>query len=220
MNSERKNEVLHLTEEFVKDLLEKEATGHDWHHINRVRNTAMYICQKEGGDAFLVEMIALLHDVADHKLHDSEDEGKLVLDNFLKSLNLSEVLSQNLIATISGISFKGLKTALEALSLEGQIVQDADRIDAIGAIGIARTFAYGGNKNRLIYDPNENPEAHADFESYKSSKSCTVNHFYEKLLHLKDRLNTSAAIEIANQRHQYMEQFLEQFYHEWNFPNA
>ncbi|TXB66946.1 HD domain-containing protein [Vicingus serpentipes] len=214
---ENKKHQIELTTQYVKSFHQNEATGHDWFHINRVNNLAKKISNKEGGDLFKVELIALLHDVADHKLNDGDEKiGLKNVEDFLLSINIEGNLIIDILSDIENISFKGAGVEQKELSLEGMIVQDADRIDAIGAIGIARTFAYGGNKNRMIYDPESNPEMHTDFVKYKSSKAPTINHFYEKLLLLKDRLNTSSAKEIAEKRHQFMEMFLCQFYKEWN----
>ena len=201
---------------FVKSFHENEASGHDWFHIKRVVNLAKKISKKEGGDIFKIELIALLHDVADYKLNNGDEKlGLLKVSNFLTSIDVEQQLKEEILFDISHISYMGAGVEQQELSLEGRIVQDADRIDAIGAIGIARTFAYGGNKNRMMYDPASKPELHTNFEKYKSSTAPTINHFYEKLLLLKNRLNTPAAVELSNERHQFMEDFLEQFYKEW-----
>tara|TARA_R110001592_G_scaffold355159_1_gene655490 strand:- start:627 stop:1280 length:654 start_codon:yes stop_codon:yes gene_type:complete len=215
---ENKKQQIEITTKFAKSFHQNEATGHDWFHIDRVRNVALKISKKEGGNIFKIELTALLHDVADYKLNNG-DEGlglKKVAD-FLTSINVEETLKESILYDIANLSYKGVKVAQKELSLEGKIVQDADRIDAIGAIGVARTFAYGGNKNRMMYDPDCKPEMHANFDNYKNSTAPTINHFYEKLLLLKDRLNTETAKEIAKERHQFMETFLEQFYKEWEY---
>ncbi len=211
-----KSNALEITIDFVKSFHQNEATGHDWFHIKRVVNLAKKIGKIEGGDSFRIELTALLHDVADHKLNNGDEKlGLLRVSKFLTSIHIEDALKENIIYDIEHLSYKGARVGQIELSLEGRIVQDADRIDALGAIGIARTFAYGGNKNRMIYDPDSKPEMHSDFKKYKNSTAPTINHFYEKLLLLKDRLNTPTAIEIAGQRHQFMEDFLEQFYKEW-----
>ena len=219
MDNQQKLDLIATTTEVVKELLANESSGHDWFHIQRVRNVALYIATAEEANLFLVEMIALLHDVADHKLYDTVEEGEAVLIRFLDEKVHDKALIQFIKSSIDGISFKGLNTIQNELSLEAKIVQDADRLDAIGAIGIARTFAYGGKKNRLIYDPTEKAVEHTSFEDYKNSESCTINHFYEKLLHLKDRLKTKTGSKLAQERHEYMEGFLRQFYREWDFTH-
>ncbi|MCB9361137.1 MAG: HD domain-containing protein [Flavobacteriales bacterium] len=214
---ENRNNQIELTNKFVKSFHQNEASGHDWFHIDRVRNIALKIAKIEGGYNFKIELTALLHDVADHKLNNGDEKlGLKKVGDFLKSINIDESLKESILYDIANLSYKGAKVVQKELSLEGKIVQDADRIDAIGAIGIARTFAYGGNKNRMMYDPSCKPEMHTDFNAYKNNTTPTINHFYEKLLLLKDRLNTNTAKEIAAERHQYMESFLEQFYKEWD----
>ncbi len=211
------NEIqIQQTIDFVKSFHQNEATGHDWFHIQRVNNLAKQIANKEGGDLFRVEMIALLHDVSDYKLNDGdESKGMQKIKTFLEKINVEANTIQLILKDIENISYKGANVEQKTLSKEGQIVQDADRIDALGAIGIARTFAYGGNKNRMIYDPEQKPEMHSNFENYKKSTAPTINHFYEKLLLLKDRMHTTTAKQIAEERHQFMLHFLEQFYKEW-----
>lgn len=197
-----------------------EATGHDWHHINRVVNLAKHIQTKEGGDANVVELAALLHDISDHKFNGGKlDEGGKVAHALLLELGCDIETADKVKYIVDNVSYKGANTKAEMNTLEGRIVQDADRLDAIGAIGIARTFAYGGNKNQSMYDPELKSQLHDSFEQYANAKSSTINHFYEKLLLLKDRLNTETAKEIGLHRHQYMEQFLEEFYGEWEFKS-
>jgi len=210
--NEYKQEILHKTEKYIRTIFEKEGSGHDWWHIYRVKNMALNIATKEGGDLFIIEMAALLHDLDDWKLNGSQ---KNKTKEWLEKLNVESQLNEKIIRITEQVSFKGAGVANEATSLEAQIVQDADRLDAIGAVGIARTFAYGGNKGRLIYHPEIKPEFHADFNAYKKGDGPTINHFYEKLLLLKDRLNTNTAREIAQERHRFMEDFLERFYQEW-----
>lgn len=202
------------TEDFVRDLFKEDSTGHDWWHVHRVRNLALKISEAEGGNRFIIEMAALLHDVDDWKLISNEKDKKTKV--WLKRLKINTKDTNHILEIIGQVSFKGAGVETRATSLEARIVQDADRLDAIGAIGIARTFAYGGNKGRPIYIPEIKPEIHNDFESYKNGTAPTINHFYEKLLLLKNRLNTKTAMEIAKKRHKFMEEFLEQFFMEWN----
>lgn len=206
-------EAINLTENYVRNLFENDYTGHDWWHINRVRNIALKIAGEEGGDRFIIEMSALLHDVDDWKINNDENSLKTV--EWLKNIKIPDSVSKRILDVIEQVSFKGAGVKNEAVSIEAKIVQDADRLDAIGAIGIARTFAYGGSKQRPIYLPEIKPELHYSFESYKKTTAPTINHFYEKLLLLKNRLNTNTAIEIAKNRHTFMETFLEQFFKEW-----
>ncbi len=206
-------EAIRLTENYVRNLFENDFSGHDWWHINRVRNLALKIAGKEGGDRFVIEMSALLHDVDDWKINNEENSSKAL--EWLKIIKIPDFISKRILDVIGQVSFKGAGVKNEAVSIEAKIVQDADRLDAIGAIGIARTFAYGGSKQRPIYLPEIKPELHINFESYKKTTAPTINHFYEKLLLLKNRLNTNTAIEIAKNRHTFMETFLEQFFKEW-----
>ncbi len=206
-------EAISLTDNYVRSLFENDFTGHDWWHVNRVRNMALKIAEKEGGDRFIIELAALLHDVDDWKINTNGNSSKTV--NWLKNIKIPDYVSKRILDVIEQVSFKGAGVKNEADSIEAKIVQDADRLDAIGAIGIARTFAYGGSKQRPIYLPEIKPELHDNFESYKKTTAPTINHFYEKLLLLKNRLNTKTAIEIAKNRHTFMETFLEQFFKEW-----
>lgn len=212
-----KEEIITKTRLFVKKELENEATGHDWWHIQRVVNMAKNISKTEGGDEFIIEVAALLHDISDYKLNNGDEKkGIEKLETFLNEIAISPETKEEILNIINGVSYKGAGVKEETLSVEGKIVQDADRLDAMGAIGIARTFAYGGNKNRAIYSPNIDPKIHTSFIDYKSSTAPTINHFYEKLLLLKNRMNTKTAKKIAKERHQFMEDFLTQFYSEWN----
>jgi uncharacterized protein len=207
-------QILKQTEEYVRGLFENEGTGHDWWHIHRVRNVALKIAESEGGNRFLIEMSALLHDVDDWKINN--DEKVLKTLSWLKNIKIPQTDIDKILEIIDQVSFKGAGVENTAATVEAKIVQDADRLDAIGAIGIARTFAYGGSKGRPVYVPDIKPELHESFESYKKTSAPTINHFYEKLLLLKNRLNTATAIEIAKNRHTFMETFLEQFFKEWN----
>ncbi len=202
---------------FVKDQLKYAEGGHDWWHILRVWNTAKTIAAVEGGNLLVIELAALLHDIADSKFHQGDESlGPKVATGFLKSLELDERLIQQVVFIIGHMSFKGGKEQPENKLLEFQVVQDADRIDAMGAIGIARTFNYGGFKNREIYNPEVPPNRNQSKEAYKKSKAPTINHFYEKLLLLKDLMNTQTGKKMAEQRHQFMELYLDQFFAEWN----
>lgn len=211
-----KKVILDQTETFVRNELGEDATGHDWFHVDRVRRAALHICQQEKvGDTFIIEMAALLHDIPDEKLNDSAEAGRRKLDSFFQSIALPEEARNAITQIIESISYKGGQKT-ELTTIEAQIVQDADRLDAIGAIGIARAFAYGGKKGQPIYDPNLSVREEMSLEEYRKGKSTSVHHFYEKLLKLKDLLNTDTAREMAESRHQMMVVFLEQFYREWD----
>lgn len=209
----RRKEVLADTEQFIRGRFEEEGSGHDWWHIHRVRNLAIHLAQIEGGDLFLVEMAALLHDLDDWKI--SGDKHMKQTKAWLDQMEINDEQRDKIVSIIDEVSFKGAAVKTPTTSMEAAIVQDADRLDAIGAVGIARTFAYGGNKGRLLYHPNEKPEMHASFEAYKKTTASTINHFNEKLLLLKDRMNTKTAKEMAKARHQFMETYLEIFFAEW-----
>jgi uncharacterized protein len=209
--------VIERTKAFVKEQLKEAEGGHDWWHIYRVWNNAKAIADVEGGNLLIIELAALLHDIADAKFHQGDESiGPKVASEFLMSLELDEKLINQVVYIIAHMSFKGGQEQPENKSLEYQVVQDADRLDAIGAIGIARTFNYGGYKNREIYNPEVTPNLNQSKETYKNSKAPTINHFYEKLLLLKDLMNTKTGKQMAEQRHQFMEVFLDQFFAEWN----
>lgn len=209
-------DIIQLTENFVKDKLKGDVTGHDWHHIDRVRNAALFICKKENsGNPFIIELAALLHDVADAKLNESKEEGIQLLEQFVDSLSLEEGERNHVLKAIATVSYSGGNNA-KPETIEAKIVQDADRLDAIGAIGIARTFAYGGKKGHVIYDPSAGARENMTEEEYRNGQSSTIQHFYEKLLKLKELLHTNTARKIAAKRHQLMESYLEEFYKEWN----
>lgn len=202
---------------FVKSELENAEGGHDWFHIERVYKNTLAIAKNEKCDLLVCQLGALLHDIADSKFHNGDEEiGPKKARQFLESENVSEDVIEHVIQIINNISFKGGNFEKQFNSIELQIVQDADRLDAIGAIGIARTFNYGGFKNRTIYNPEIAPNLTMSKEEYKNSEAPTINHFYEKLLLLKDKMNTVSGKKIAAKRHVYMEDFLEQFYAEWN----
>ena len=197
--------------------LEGTESGHDWFHIERVWKLSLKIQEKEGGDKLIIELAALLHDIADPKFHNGDETlASKIVRNFLTEQNLDPNVMEKVIFIIENMSFKNRNDAPENLPLELKIVQDADRLDAIGAIGIARTFNFGGYKNNLMYHPDIKPKLNQTKEEYKKSNGTTINHFYEKLLLLKDLLNTDTAKNIADHRHQFMLQFLEEFYNEWN----
>ncbi|PLX00517.1 MAG: phosphohydrolase [Marinilabiliales bacterium] len=212
---DRKN-IITQTEQFVKEKLAGDSSGHDWWHIYRVKKLAAKIGEIEKADLFIIEMAALLHDIADHKFHNGNHKlGPKIVYDWCTKLQLEEKICLHISEIVAQVSFKGGNVETPMNTLEGKVVQDADRLDAIGAIGIARTFAYGGNKNHPMYDPAIKPEMHDSFDNYKKSKGTTINHFYEKLLLLKSRLNTNTAKKIAKERHTFMEEFLERFYKEW-----
>lgn len=209
--------VIARTEAHVRATLEGEGSGHDWWHIHRVRRLALAIGQQAGADLLIVELAALLHDIADWKFNGGDlDAGPRAASAWLASLGVDATTIERVAAIVGGISFKGADAPLVPLSLDGQVVQDADRLDAIGAIGIARTFAYGGHTGTPLYDPADVPERHTSAEAYRASTATPITHFYEKLLLLKDRLNTDAARQIATERHAFMEAFLAQFFREWD----
>ncbi|MFC5682191.1 HD domain-containing protein [Flavobacterium sp. MAHUQ-51] len=202
---------------FVKKQLENAEGGHDWFHIERVYRNALLIAQEEKCDLQIVQLGALLHDIADSKFHNGDESiGPKIAREYLESQQLGSEKISNVIAIIENISFKGGNFEKKFSSIELDIVQDADRLDAIGAIGIARAFNYGGFKNRALYDPKIAPKLNMSTEEYKKSQAPTLNHFYEKLLLLKDKMNTTTAKKIAEERHRFMESFLAQFYAEWD----
>ncbi len=202
---------------FVKEKLANAESGHDWFHIQRVYRNALLIAINETCDEDVVKLGALLHDIADSKFHGGDETvGPRIAREFLEKEAAPEEVIAHVIQIINNISFKGGKTERTFSSIELDIVQDADRLDAIGAIGIARAFNYGGFKNRLLHDPNIAPNLNMTKEVYKNSQAPTINHFYEKLLLLKDKMNTETGKEIALQRHKYMQGFLAQFYAEWD----
>ena len=206
-----------LTINFVKEKLEGAEAGHDWFHIERVWKLSKKIAEKEGGNLEVIELSALLHDIADPKFHNGDETLALkISQNFLEELHVEGELIEQVLFVIKNISFKNRAEAPENPPLELQIVQDADRLDAIGAIGIARTFNFGGFKNNLMYHPEIKPNLGMNKKEYKKSNGTTINHFYEKLLLLKDLMNTETAKKIASERHDFMLQFLDEFYKEWN----
>lgn len=209
--------IIELTVAFVKQTLVDAEGGHDWWHIFRVWQLSKRIAETEKADMLVVELGALLHDIADAKFHNGDERvGPEKARNFLLSINVNEKIIIHVERIITNISFKGGRVIQQFKSLELDIIQDADRLDAIGAIGIARTFNYGGFKNREIYNPGIQPNLNLTKEEYKNSTAPTLNHFYEKLLLLKDRMNTATGRKMAEQRHQFLELFLDEFYAEWD----
>jgi uncharacterized protein len=208
--------LIETTIQFVKATLAQAEGGHDWFHIERVYKNAVLIAASENCDLEIVQLGALLHDIADSKFHDGDETiGPRTARTFLESEKVAPATIDHVIAIIENISFKGGKVERQFSSIELDIVQDADRLDAIGAIGIARTFNYGGFKNRALYNPEIAPNLTMTKDEYKNNEAPTINHFYEKLLLLKDKMNTQTGKQIAQDRHRYMEDFLEQFYAEW-----
>ncbi len=211
-------DITENTKSFVKNTLENAEGGHDWFHTERVYKNALLIAKDENVDEFIVALGALLHDIADSKFHDGDETvGPRVAREFLFKQNVDSTVIEHVVNIIENISFKssiGEKTKFKSPELD--VIQDADRLDAIGAIGIARCFNYGGFKNRKLHDPNIKPNLNMSKEEYKASDAPTINHFYEKLLLLKDKMNTKTGLRIAKERHEYMEGYLKQFYKEWN----
>lgn len=205
------------TAQFVQETLKDAESGHDWWHILRVWNNTKLILKTEPADRLVCELTALLHDIADSKFHNGDETiGPRIAGDFLQSIGVDDNIVKHVQNIILNMSYKASLGKVDFHSKELEIVQDADRLDAIGAIGIARAFNYGGYKNRELYNPNIPFEENLSKEAYKHTTAPTINHFYEKLLLLKDKMNTQAAKKIANQRHEYMEGFLHQFYAEWN----
>ena len=217
------SDIIAQTKVFVKKTLEGAEGGHDWFHIERVYNNTMLLAKDEAVDQLIVALGALLHDIADAKFYNGDETvGPRMATEFLESIEVDAEIIDHVVKIINNISFKsslnadGATVAKPLTSLELQVVQDADRLDAIGAIGIARAFNYGGFKNREMYNPEILPNVKMTKEEYKKSTAPTINHFYEKLLLLKDKMNTETGIKLAAQRHLYMVAFLDQFYNEWN----
>jgi uncharacterized protein len=211
------NSLIANTIAFVKDTLKNAEGGHDWFHIERVLNNSRLIAAGENADLQIVALGALLHDIADSKFHAGDESvGPRVASDFLRTQEVSEDVIDHVVKIIENISFKGGNTTKKFSSPELDIVQDADRLDALGAIGIARAFNYGGFKGRALYDPEIEPKLNMTKEEYKASNAPTINHFYEKLLLLKDRMNTQTGRRIAADRHAFMVNYLKNFYAEWN----
>lgn len=210
-------ELIRRTADHVSEVMADDSSGHDWWHVYRVWKMAIRLATATEANIVVVELGALLHDIADWKLNDGDLEiGPRVAREWLESHNTDPEIIDQVSNIVAGGSFIGAGVPDKAYSLESQIVQDADRLDALGAVGVGRAFAFGGAHHRLMYDPAIKPAYHESFESYKSSASPTINHFYEKLFLLKDRMHTAIGREIAEERHQYMVDFIDRFYKEWH----
>lgn len=208
--------ILRATAEQVRTALTGESSGHDWWHVHRVWKTAVHICMNEKADLFVVELAALLHDIGDWKFHQGDTTvAPLKARAWLEHMGVNETVIAHVCLIIADLSFKGAGVPTPMTTREGMIVQDADRLDALGAIGIARAFAFGGVKGSEIHNPDVLPKFHASFEEYRNSAGTTLNHFYEKLLLLKDRMNTDTGKAIAEERHAFMQSYLERFLLEW-----
>lgn len=213
----RESEIINQTKDFVKQQLKNAEGGHDWFHIQRVYRNSLQIGKQENANLFVVSLGALLHDIADSKFYNGDETvGPKMASEFLKTLDVDSNIIEHVVKIIKNISFKGGNFKPSFSSLELNVVQDADRLDAIGAIGIARCFNYGGFKNRKLYDPEIAPKLNMSKAEYKASTAPTINHFYEKLLRLKDKMNTQTGKKLAEKRHEFMEMYLEQFFEEWN----
>ncbi|OFP43982.1 phosphohydrolase [Streptococcus sp. HMSC066E07] len=216
MITDRQAKILQEARDFVYAELKDETSGHDWWHIVRVTNNAVEIAKQEQADVFICELAALLHDIADGKLNENEGVGLQKVKQWLQNHQASDEETAHVLEIIATMSFKGGHQQKNVSTLEGKIVQDADRLDAIGAIGIARTMAYSGHIGRPIHDPDLQPRENMTLEEYRTGKSSAIMHFYEKLLKLKDMMNTAAAQKMAESRHRFLEEYLDQFYAEWN----
>ena len=214
----KKETIIEATKDFVKETLKNAESGHDWFHTLRVYNNARLIAKSESVDLYIVALGALLHDIADSKFHNGDDNiAPRVARKFLVQHNIDSFVIDSVIDIINNISFnKSLETNNKTNSIELDVVQDADRLDAIGAIGIARCFNYGGFKNRKLFDPFIKPNMNLSKKEYKNSTAPTINHFYEKLLLLSDKMNTKTGKKIAKNRHQFMMEYLDQFKAEWD----
>lgn len=209
-------ELINRCEAEMKSRFTNEGTGHDWFHIQRVRNTAEKIAKAEGANIEITILAALLHDIDDHKFNGGDiSAGPIVARNFLLSIGSSIHTAEVVSNIVAQITYKGAGVNTTVDSIEAACVQDADRLDAIGAIGVARAFAYGGSKQRLLFNPELYPVLHQDFESYKTDNGATINHFFEKLLLLKDRMQTNTGRTMAQKRHSFLKQFLTEFFDEW-----
>ncbi len=210
-----KEAIIKKTADYAKQKLSGEGSGHDFWHVYRVWKMALYLAKKEKADLFVVQLAALLHDIADWKFNDNDKEGGVLSEKWLQKLKVEHSVIDQVCYIVNEVSFKGAGVKNKIKSIEGMIVQDADRLDTLGAIGIARTFAYGGYKQREIHNPDKKAKLHKTFLSYKNSQGTSINHFYEKLLLLKKSINTKTAQKIAQHRHKVMEQYLNEFYQEW-----
>jgi uncharacterized protein len=210
-------EVIKKTEEYVKSIQQGDSSGHDWWHSDRARKLALHIGRKENADLYVVELSALLHDIADYKLHGGDEEiGPKTARVWLEKSAVEESIISHVYQIIKDLPFPGAGESSRARTIEGKVVQDADWLDALGAIGIARALIFAGSSQRGLYNPEKKPELHKSFEEYKKNKTDAINHFYEKLLLVKDKLNTATAKKIAAKRHTIMEEYLKQFFIEWD----
>lgn len=207
--------VVQLTQDYARDKMSGEGTGHDYWHAYRVWKSASKIAEEEKADSLVVSLAALLHDLEDWKFTSNGETGTGLTEKWLEQLKLEIEIINHVLDITKNLSFKGAGVKTPMSTLEGQIVQDADRLDAIGAIGIARAFAYGGSKGRVLYDPGIPPQVHQTFEQYKNSQGTTLNHFHEKLFLLKDLMNTESAKRMAERRHALMQEYLDRFMEEW-----
>lgn len=213
------HELIARTATFVRSRLEGDSTGHDWWHTARVRRNAVYLAKAEGANLAICELAALLHDLADWKFHGGDEKaGPAAARAWLESQAVDPEAIQHICDIVAGISFRGAGVDTPMATLEGRCVQDADRLDALGAIGIARAFAFGGHLGRALCDPDQPPQWHSTFADYQRKTGPTINHFYEKLLLLKDRMQTATGRRLAEQRHRVLEAFLAQFWAEWHGP--
>ena len=219
--TDAQRQIVDQTAVFVRRQMEGDSSGHDWWHVWRVWQNSLFISRNENADRFVTELAALLHDIADWKFHDGDETaGPKAARVCLSEQSVDEQIIEHVCRIIETVSFKGAGVETPMETLEGKIVQDADRLEAIGAIGIARCFAFGGAKGRLMHDPEDPPELHASFEDYKKKSGPSINHFYEKLLLLKDRMNTETGSQLAAERHKVLEDFLAQFHAEWNIAQV
>jgi len=211
------NKIIDITIKYVKNELKNEEAGHNWWHVQRVFNLATFIAEKEGGNLLIIQLASLLHDIADYKFYNGNEKiGKEKIRNFLTSIQIDNSIIEHIEKIIENMSYKGGNFKHNFNSLEFTIVQDADRLDAMGAMGIARAFHYGGYKNNEIYHPNMSPKLNLSTIEYLNAKSTTINHFYEKLLLLKNLLNTKTAQKLGEKKHKFMLIFLEEFFEEWD----
>jgi uncharacterized protein len=209
-------ELILRTAEHVRTVFQHDSSGHDWWHIHRVWKMAIHLAREEQADLFVVELAALLHDLDDWKLHPQGDGRPSRAEAWLRELGVAPPVRDHVCAILTHLSFKGAGVGNRIDTLEGRVVQDADRLDALGAVGLARAFAYGGSRGRAMHDPAQEPTLHATFEQYRQNQGTTLNHFHEKLLLLKDRMNTATGKRLAEARHAYLEGFLERFLAEWD----
>jgi uncharacterized protein len=214
-----KEAVIRKTAEYVKGRLEDDVSGHDWWHVWRVWNLSKRIGEEESADLFIVQMAALLHDISDWKFSGEDESGPKEAREWMESVDLDVSTIDHICQIIERVSFKGAGVWSGPPSLEGKVVQDADRLDAIGAIGVGRAFAFGGYKKRRMHVPGMEPKMHQTFEEYKNAEGTTLNHFHEKLFLLKDRMNTETGKKMAERRHAFMEHYVDRFMSEWTMKD-